>query len=344
MNYTKTANVSSKILTIIVPAYNMEWCLEKNLMTYVSPLLEKKLSVIVLDNSSSDNTFNIAKNFEEKYPAVFKAIKKENNGYGSSVNLGMSLADGKFFRVIDADDCADTDALIKFVEHLSHCYSDVVQTPYSIIDIKTGDSKRINLDTDFEKTQPIIYAEKQAPFPSLHTTTLRTDFYQKHRFTLLENAYYVDEEWSIYPFFNAETICAYDDAVYCYHINNDGQSISVKNKVKNLMHRDRIVKQMMQLYDGSALEPDNARFCFRRIARTVGDHFTTLYILHDDKKEGRRIAKEFLAYVKENHFPFYCAVRKKRFLLSVLNRLHVGIPIYERLKKFFGYKEHSSIC
>lgn len=336
-------NKSEKALTIIVPAYNMERCLEKNLTSYVSSQLEDKLSVIVLDNSSEDKTFEIAKSFEKKYPNVFTAITKENNGYGSSVNLGMKLADGKYFKVIDADDCADTEELIKFVESLSGCEADVVQTPYYTVDVKTGEKNRIELNSEFGITKNASEVSGQAPFPSLHTTALRTDFVRQHPFELLENAYYVDEELAIYPFFNAETVCAFDNTVYCYSVNDDEQSVSVKNKVKNLSHRERIVKRLMKRFDTEEIKEEQRDFCFRRIARSVGDHFTTLYVLHCDKKEGRRLAREFAAYIKENHAPFYSAVKKKRILLSVLNRLHVSVKAYGKIKKLFGYKENSSL-
>lgn len=334
---------SKKALTIIVPAYNMERCLEKNLTSYVSPLIEDKLSVIVLDNSSEDKTFQIAKSFEQKYPNVFTAITKENNGYGSSVNLGMKLADGKYLKVIDADDCADTEELIKFVESLDGCEADIVQTPYYTVDVKSGEKIRIGLNSEFGITKNATEVSGQAPFPCLHTTALRTDFIKQYPFELLENAYYVDEELAIYPFFNAETVCAFDNTVYCYSVNDDGQSVSVKNKIKNLSHRDRIVKRLMKRFDTEEIKEEQRDFCFRRIARSVGDHFTTLYVLHHDKKEGRRIAKEFLGYIKENHPHFYPAVRKKRFLLSLLNRFHISISVYERIKKFFGYKENSFV-
>lgn len=336
-------NEPRRILTIIVPAYNMERCLADNLKTYVSPMLTGKISVIVLDNSSSDNTLAIARSFEDRYPDVFRVITKENNGYGSSVNMGMTLADGKYFKVIDADDFADTAALVQFVNHLNGCEADVVQTPYNLIDIKTGDRKKIPLSPPFETTDKISCIINQSPFPSLHTTTLRTDFVKDHPFSLLENAYYVDEELALYPFFWAKTVCSFDDSVYCYVVNNDAQSTSVKNKVKNREHRERIVKRMMDSLSSSDFTNDNYEFCSRRVARSVGDHFTTLYVLNSDKKNGRREAKMLSDYLKEHHPHFYQATKKKRLLLCILNLLHVSIPIYERLKKTLGYKEYSSL-
>ena len=332
-----------KVLTVIVPAYNMERCLERNLSTYVSDALCGRLSVVVLDNSSEDATLAIARRFEEKYPDVFTVITKKNDGYGGSVNLGIELCRSKYLKVIDADDHADTKELVALVDSLETCEADVVETPYYTVDVKSGVKTKIPLSTEFGKLGGIEDAKKQSPFPSLHTTALRVDFVRQNPFTLLTDAYYVDEELAIYPFFYARTVEAFDTPVYCYSVNDDGQSVSIANKVKNLSHRDRIVKRLMAEYEERDILPENRDFCFRRVARSVGDHFTTLLVLHIDRREGRRLSSELKLYIKENHPAFLKATRKKRMLLSMVSRLGISYSFFCRLKKLFGYKETSSL-
>ena len=333
MKADKISDSTQKTLTIIVPAYNMEWCLEQNLQTYVVPELGNRLSVIVFDNSSEDTTFNIAKSFEDRYPEIFTCIKKENNGYGSSVNMGISMAKSKYVRVVDADDHVDTEALKSFIEHLEDCDADIVQTPYTTVDIKTGKKEIVSLNCEFGKTLPIEAAKSQTPTPAHHSTTLKTDFLQKNPFVLLENTFYVDEELIIYPFFFAKTICAFDDNVYCYSINNDNQSVSLENKIKYLSHRERVVKRLMEFYTSQKLDPENDAYCKSRIALSVGNHFTTLYMLHPDRKLGRKLAKEFAAFLKIEYAEFYRMVNRKRKILSLLNFFKVSVSLYERLKR-----------
>lgn len=337
MNADKKINVKEKILTVIVPAYNMEWCLENNLKTYVLPELSQKLSVIVLDNSSEDKTFDIANHFANCYPEIFTCIHKENNGYGSSVNLGISMVNSKYFRVIDADDCVNSKDLKNFILNLENCEADIVQTPYTKIDIKTKKREKVNLTSKFGTTLPIEKAIEQIPVPGHHTTTIKTEFFRSHPFNLLENTFYVDEELVIYPFFYAKTICSYDDNVYCYSINNENQSVSVSNKVKYLTHRERIIKRLMDEYMKAFLAPENDIYVKNRIALSVGNHFTTLYMLHHNRKLGKSLANEFSDFLKQNHPMFYNMVRTKKKLLNILNTLKVSIPQYERLKKIFKF-------
>ncbi len=336
-------NINCKILTIIVPAYNMEYCLRNNLQTYISDYLKDKISVLVFDNSSDDKTYEIALSFEKTNPSIFKAITKENNGYGSSVNMGMKLVESKYFKIIDADDFVDTLALENFVRHLSSCDADIVQTPYVTVDVNSGKREKINLKTQFNQVEGMDLIKSQVPFPSLHTTTIKSDFFKKNPFSLLENAYYVDEEWATYPLFFAKTVCAFDDAVYHYSIKNSKQSISLENKTKRYNERERVIKRMLWMYSSSLICDENSKIAFERVARSVGDHFTTLLILKKDKKIGRHLASEFYEFLKSEYPGFLIAIKKKYILLSLLNRLHIRVSAYNRMKKILGYKEQSSL-
>ena len=104
----------SKILTISVAAYNVE--------NYISNTLESLLvddiddiEILVEDDGGIDNTANIVKEYEEKYPNVVKLIHKENGGYGSTINKSLEIATGKYFKQLDGDDWYDSNNFKKFL-------------------------------------------------------------------------------------------------------------------------------------------------------------------------------------------------------------------------------------
>lgn len=330
-------NSEEKILTVAVPTYNMEACLSENLASYLSFGTENNLSVIVLDNSSEDKSFEIAKQYEEKYPQLFKVFKKENRGYGSSVNFGIDICKTKYFRVVDADDSVNPFELAKFIEHLKTCDADVVETPYSEVDGKTGEERLVKLKTEFGKLLPAKAVKNQSPPPSLHSSTFRTSLLQENGIRLLENAYFADEELALYPFFYAKNIIAFDDRVYRYTVNNKNQSTSPENRIKYLSQRAAVIKRMLENYKGAKIREENREFAKERIALSAGNHLTTLYILHPKRCEGRRLAAEFSAFLKKNYPEIYGAVRKKKALLGVLNFFKVSPKLYSKLKKFLRF-------
>ncbi|MDD6788611.1 MAG: glycosyltransferase, partial [Lachnospira sp.] len=95
-----------KLLSFVIPCYNSA--------EYMRHAIECALTggedvevIIVDDGSTRDNTLEIAREYEEKYPTIVKAIHKENGGHGSAVNTGLAHATGEFFKVVDSDDWVD---------------------------------------------------------------------------------------------------------------------------------------------------------------------------------------------------------------------------------------------
>lgn len=331
--------MNEKLLTVVVPAYNMHWCLEKNLRTYADIRFCGKLSVIVLDNSSDDDTFEIAQKFERAYPDIFTCVKKENKGYGSSVNAGIAMAlnNSEYVRIIDADDWADTDMLDSFLCHLANCTADIVQTPYTKVDFATGCRMQVNISGSDGEEFSVLQLSELGILPCLHSSTFRCALLAEHPFQLQENTFYVDEELAVLALFYAKDICVFRDNVYQYLVNNASQSVSAENMVKYLSHRERVVVRLMNEYEAAVLPEANERVCFNRIALSVGNHYTTLYMLCPDRAAGRRLADRYTQMLKTLHPRFYRSVKQKRKILFLLNMLGVTPMAYEKLKRFvFG--------
>ena len=98
-----------KLLSVAIPCYNsaeyMGKCIESLL-----PRGDEVEILVVDDGSAKDNTLEIAKEYESKYPGIVRAIHKENGGHGSAVNTGIENATGLYFKVVDSDDCVDAES------------------------------------------------------------------------------------------------------------------------------------------------------------------------------------------------------------------------------------------
>ena len=108
-----------KVLTIVIPAYNMEkflpYCLDSLLIGQGTEDVE----VLVVNDGSADRTSAIAHGYEERYPEVFRVIDKENGNYGSCVNRGLKEATGKYVKILDADDSFE-DGAFALLDPLAH--------------------------------------------------------------------------------------------------------------------------------------------------------------------------------------------------------------------------------
>ena len=62
-----------KILSIVIPAYNVEKYLKRCLssIAFIKPDLLEKIEVLIIDDGSTDNTAEIALKYCQKYPGTF---------------------------------------------------------------------------------------------------------------------------------------------------------------------------------------------------------------------------------------------------------------------------------
>ena len=124
----------NKILTIVIPTYNMEEYLRSTLDSLIVPESEsKKLEVLIINDGSKDNSSAIGHEYQENYPDIFRIIDKENGNYGSCVNRGLAEARGKYIKILDADDSFNNDNFLLLLKKLESCDADVVITDYTLV-------------------------------------------------------------------------------------------------------------------------------------------------------------------------------------------------------------------
>ncbi|MBW3022372.1 glycosyltransferase [Candidatus Woesearchaeota archaeon] len=96
-------------VTVIVPAFNEEATIEKTLDSLLALNYPKeKLEIIVVDDGSTDRTFDIAKQYAAQ---GVRAFTKENGGKGLALNFALEKATGEFVGALDADSYVDKEAL-----------------------------------------------------------------------------------------------------------------------------------------------------------------------------------------------------------------------------------------
>ncbi len=94
-------------MSIIIPAYNEEVTVASSIKSMLS-LNYPDYEVIVVDDGSSDNTFNEASKYSDK---GVKVIRQENTGKPGAINTGIKNASGEVVITVDADSKLHPDAL-----------------------------------------------------------------------------------------------------------------------------------------------------------------------------------------------------------------------------------------
>jgi glycosyltransferase involved in cell wall biosynthesis len=91
-------------LSIIIPAFNEESSIEKILGEVLnSNSLSLAKEIIVVDDYSSDNTIEIAKNISSNHECIKIIAHSKNCGKGAALRTGFSIATGEIVLIQDAD-------------------------------------------------------------------------------------------------------------------------------------------------------------------------------------------------------------------------------------------------
>lgn len=91
-----------KLISIVVPAYNVENYIEKCLAS-INAQLYQNIEVLVVNDGSTDNTEKKIREFCEK-DKRFVLLNKSNGGLSSARNYGIIHARGEYITFVDSDD------------------------------------------------------------------------------------------------------------------------------------------------------------------------------------------------------------------------------------------------
>ena len=272
------------LLTVLIPAYNAADCLEKcifSLLPYEYPDSDR-LEILIVNDGSKDNTLNVATELAEKYEQI-KIINKDNGGHGSTINVGIKQAEGKYFRIIDSDDWVDSANFIKFLQLLKTTDADLVLTDaaYEYIDDK---ALRPYVSYDMEKSVSMSFSDilkKAEPFskfgPVLASSTYKLCKLKEAAFKITEHSAYVDMEFNAFAIKNIDTIIYYDLDIYRYMIGREGQSVSVQVWMKKYKEHENILFNLIKYIENETLPDEKNAYIINKLIAPMVDSQVFMY-------------------------------------------------------------------
>ncbi len=242
-----------KLLSIIVPSYNMEKYLPKCLGSLIVDDADmlNRLDVIVVNDGSKDHTSGIAHGFEAEYPGVFRVIDKANGNYGSCINAALPTVKGRFVKILDADDTYDTAAFGRYLNELAKLPPtvDMVMNDWVQVDARG----RVNESTTYPLPADVPFGNeelvRQKCWVAMHAVTYRTALLRKIGYVQTEGIPYTDNEWVYLPAAFSEEIRYIGQSVYRYLVGRAGQTVEWKTFIRNGWMLDAIFTRMLKQYD-----------------------------------------------------------------------------------------------
>lgn len=242
-----------KIITFCVPCYNSAEFMDKciNLLSNAG----EEVEVLIIDDGSKDNTLTVAKKIETEFPNVVKVIHQENKGHGGAVATGILNAKGKYFKVIDSDDWAKTEDVLKVVETIKQ--NDDAVDLYILNYVYERVYENSSIVVDYRKNLPInkIFEWKDIkkfPFNKvlmMHSLVYRTELLRTCGLSIPEHTFYVDNYFSYQPLPHCKKIFYIDNDFYHYFLGRPGQSCSDENLYKNYKMQMTVTDAIFESYN-----------------------------------------------------------------------------------------------
>lgn len=120
-------------ISIIVPIYNIDCYLKKNLESIISQEYPN-LEIILVDDGSTDNSYNICLEYQERDKRI-NIIRQKNQGLSNARNKGLEVATGDFVWFVDGDDYIENNIIEKILPYLDK--NDLIVFNYNEIKGKT---------------------------------------------------------------------------------------------------------------------------------------------------------------------------------------------------------------
>ena len=308
-------NKPMKLLSVAIPCYNsaayMRNCIESLLPG------GDEVEILIVDDGSKDDTLKIAKEYEEKYPTIVKAVAKPNGGHGDAVNCGLEHATGKYFKVVDSDDWVDKEALKKILDAVKGFVDadspvDMVISNYVYEKVGMKHKKVIRYDNVLPQNQVFRWDDigrfRLDQYILMHSVIYRTEMLKLCQLELPKHTFYVDNIYVYYPLPHVRTLYYLNVDFYRYFIGREDQSVNEKVMIGRIDQQLFVTKRMIEMYELRMITSKKLRkymINYLAIMMTV----SSILCIRSKKQENLVKKKELWAYLKKKDYKTYVKIR-----------------------------------
>ncbi|MCL2136599.1 MAG: glycosyltransferase family 2 protein [Coriobacteriia bacterium] len=262
----QAAQPKRPLISFAVPCYNMAEYLDRSVKSILAGTEDTSLIEIILvdDGSTKDDTGEKIDAWERLHPSYIRAIHQENAGHGGAVNTGLAVARGTYFKVLDADDWLDQEALGSLLARLKSLADksilpDLVVTNYVYEKVEENTQKAVRFQNVLPEGRVFTWDEVKRFKPQqnllMHTALYRTDLLRSIGLTLPNNTFYVDNIYVFIPLPAVGTLYYLNLDLYRYLIGREGQSVHEATMVSRIDQQLRITRIMLEAYQLQEIKP-----------------------------------------------------------------------------------------
>ncbi|WP_062302145.1 glycosyltransferase family 2 protein [Demequina subtropica] len=240
-------------LTVVVPSYNAEGWLER----CVDSLLigETDIEILIVNDGSTDGTGDMADRYEAAHPGIVRAVHKPNGGHGSTINVGIDIARGRYLKVVDADDWVDGQAFATLLDTLRGFAGedelDLVLSNFVYEKVGRRRKRAVRYRNVLPQGKVFGWDEvgrfRTGQFLMMHSLVYRTGLLRESGLRLPEHTFYVDNLYVYQPLLHVTSMYYLDVDLYRYFIGRPDQSVNEAVMIRRIDQQLKVNRLLMDV-------------------------------------------------------------------------------------------------
>lgn len=219
-----------KIISIIIPVYNVERYLEQCLQSIFSQgRFLDQIEVIIVNDGSPDNSHLIIEKYANKYLDIVRVVTQKNQGLSMARNNGLDVARGKYVWFVDSDDWLLDDSITIVL-------SEIKENP--MVDVFASFLKQYyESDGSYHYStyhgglhfSGLSYLKKKLPSGASQRFVYKREFLDSNNLRFVPQILHEDAVWGFMMLYKAKHVKIIDKPIYVYRIR---MSDSIMSSIK----------------------------------------------------------------------------------------------------------------
>lgn len=271
-----------KGISVVIPVYNTEKYLNECLDSFVNQKRTKDLNyeIIIVNDGSKDGSLKIAKEYQKKFPNIFKVYTKKNGGLSSARNYGIEKANMEYITFVDSDDWVEDDYLYLLHENTKEDIDVLIFDSVEVIDGFTSGTRIKAFKGDKKEISEFI---KESTNPSFACSRMfKTKLFEDFSFPT-KNIWYEDVATIPVILSFSKNIKYLEKALYYYR--QHGESIT-KRETSN---------KNLEIIDSWKRVLENIKFEYKKEAE-----YAVYFSINSFIKFRPAFAEQYLEYLKKD--------------------------------------------
>ena len=208
-------------VSIVVPIYNVEKYIKKCLDSLVNQTLQE-IQIILVNDGSTDESGNIAKEYASKYTNKIIYLEKENGGLSDARNFGMRYTEGEYIAFLDSDDYVENTMYEEMYNKALQENSDYVECDFLW-----------EYPDKVKKDKRIPYSNKKEMLTNVRVVAwnklIKREILEKNNISFPKGLRYEDIEFTykLIPYLNK---VSYVDKEFVHYVQRNNSIANVQNE------------------------------------------------------------------------------------------------------------------